>query len=116
MNSPGTVEIRVRKDSINVRYREYYVDQQISIAPHKLYTLPIGAETKEKLYADIGPVGASLITMLNKIEGLDFIYLTHNFVGLSKKRGIDWTKIEKVVFLDIQAALDGTSYRTKNYY
>lgn len=115
MAKPGTIEIRVRKDSANVQYREYYTDQQISIAPHKIYTLPIGADTNEKLNDEIGPIGASLLTMLNKIEELDFIYLTHEYVGLSKKRGRDWTAIEQLVFLDIQTAFGAAAYRTKNW-
>ena len=29
MTEPSTVEIRIRKDSVNVRYREYYVDRKM---------------------------------------------------------------------------------------
>src|SRR3989304_9753241 len=104
MTKNDTIEIKIRKDSVNVLYREYYTDRKISRVPHKIYTLPLGNVKNSKLVSDIGPIGASLITMLNKIESLDFVYLTYNSVGLSKKRGRDWTAIEQLVFLDIQTA------------
>ncbi|KKS35657.1 MAG: hypothetical protein UV00_C0032G0008 [candidate division WWE3 bacterium GW2011_GWF1_42_14] len=115
MTEPSTVEIRIRKDSVNVRYREYYVDRKMSQVAHRIYTLPLGDVKTEKLESDIGPIGSALITMLSKIDTLDFVYLTYYSIGLSKKRGKDWKAIEQAVFLDIQTALGATAYRTRSW-
>ncbi|HAI62671.1 TPA: hypothetical protein DCL89_00380 [candidate division WWE3 bacterium] len=107
---PGVVVIRVRQDSANFLYREYFVDSKISLRPHKIFFVPVTDAYQESVANEIGKIGAELIRLLGRIDGLDFIYLTNESVGISKQRGKDWRKIEKEIFIDIQSVLNGNSY------